>query len=121
MYDYLAKVILLGPSGSGKFVHTWTARQALELISFQVLPPTPNREERMSVECLYSRVFLEADRVKGECYPARQSALNFPPKSSKLGLAFEAKESSYSYGTQLGLKDSARYRDPTIVVQPVRF
>lgn len=22
MYDYLAKVILLGPSGSGKFVHT---------------------------------------------------------------------------------------------------
>lgn len=22
MYDYLAKVILLGPSGSGKFVHS---------------------------------------------------------------------------------------------------
>ena len=25
MYDYLAKVILLGPSGSGKFVHAFSS------------------------------------------------------------------------------------------------
>jgi hypothetical protein len=26
MYDYLAKIILLGPSGSGKYVERFTAR-----------------------------------------------------------------------------------------------
>jgi hypothetical protein len=33
MYDYLAKIILLGPSGSGKFVHPFLHLSSLSTLS----------------------------------------------------------------------------------------
>ena len=48
MYDYLAKIILIGPSGSGKFVRTLFPRTILGL-SCQVLPPASDSQERMLV------------------------------------------------------------------------
>lgn len=41
MYDYLAKTVLLGPSGAGKFVYT--AYQPYHSLTFtaQIMPPPP--------------------------------------------------------------------------------
>ena len=59
MYDYLAKIILLGPSGSGKFVHSSSHQANLELISLQILPTTSDREERMSADFLAVNAFQD--------------------------------------------------------------
>lgn len=44
MYDYLAKIILLGPSGTGKFVDP-ILRRVRGLISLQVMSASPYREK----------------------------------------------------------------------------
>ena len=121
MYDYLAKVILLGPSGSGKFVHILSS-SANPRAYLAPGPASYTESLRMNVsKPLLVCVFVYAEKSKGECYQAKRSALNFPPKSSKLVLALGENGSSCSYGIQQGPKDSGRYRDPTIVVQPERF
>lgn len=47
MYDYLAKIILLGPSGSGKSAGSTFRTQVTTLITVQVLPTPPICEKRM--------------------------------------------------------------------------
>lgn len=48
MYDYLAKVILIGPSGSGKFVRSPCSR-TISSLQLQILPSAPHRERRVYV------------------------------------------------------------------------
>ncbi|KAL9586382.1 MAG: hypothetical protein Q9212_000954 [Teloschistes hypoglaucus] len=47
MYDYLAKVILLGPSGCGKCVTSNSSHRSLGLISHQIVSPPQGSQERM--------------------------------------------------------------------------
>lgn len=66
MYDYLAKVILLGPSGSGKSVGL-IAVDCFWAYDTQVLPVASVREERMSVSSPVMTIWQVAD----ECCRAR--------------------------------------------------
>lgn len=47
MYDYLAKIILLGPSGTGKYAHSPLAHLDTSVLTLflQVLSPPSLRQE----------------------------------------------------------------------------
>lgn len=73
MYDYLAKIILLGPSGTGKYVHS-----PAHLDIGADPPPLPDPVSSTA-----------SSRVSGVSSRPRPSASNSPAKSSRSAPARE--------------------------------
>ena len=70
MYDYLAKVILIGPSGSGKFVRTLCLR-TIPGSYYQIMSSSPDSQGRVYASCKTYNVH-QLTTSKGASSPPRR-------------------------------------------------
>lgn len=78
MYDYLAKIILLGPSGTGKSVlcasaHYFLSPEATDFLTAQTIFPGPAS-------------YIVSSRMNGESSRRKPSGLSSRARSSKWAL-----------------------------------